>query len=141
MLLMTLQKAISALIVTTTALILTFPCHADESTKAVEKLVRFIDEQMEETWRSRQLVPSNRSSGAAFLRRASLDITGSIPSADKVRTFLADKSVNKREQVVEQWLKGIRLRFGRLVVLLGHLLEQLEHVLYADSAVAVEVVG
>ena len=100
MLFMTLRKAILALVVTTTVLILTFPCHADDSTNAVEKLVRFIDEQMEETWRSRQLVLSVRSSDAAFLRRASLDITGSIPSADKVRTFLADKSDNKRERVV-----------------------------------------
>ena len=101
-----LKSVCSVWIVATTVLITALACHADESTKSAERLVRFIDQQMTEKWRSQQLVPSARSSDAEFLRRASLDINGTIPSADVVRAFLADKSKNKRQQVVEQWLKS-----------------------------------
>jgi hypothetical protein len=37
-----------------------------------------------------------------FIRRASLDITGRIPSADEVKAFLADTSANKRDALVDR---------------------------------------
>lgn len=41
---------------------------------------------------------------ATFLRRVTLDLTGSIPSAEEVQTFIADSSEEKRSQVVDQLL-------------------------------------
>jgi len=38
---------------------------------------------------------------AEFLRRISLDLTGTIPNSDRVRTFIGDVAKRKREQMVD----------------------------------------
>jgi len=45
-----------------------------------------------------------RCSDAEFLRRATLDLAGRIPSRDEVRTFLADASPDKRTVLVDRLL-------------------------------------
>src|SRR5215510_8932294 len=42
------------------------------------------------------------SSDEEFLRRAYLDATGFLPTADKVRSFKADTDPNKRDKLVDQ---------------------------------------
>eukprot|EP00913_Durusdinium_trenchii_P022822 g21426.t1 len=44
------------------------------------------------------------TSDAEFLRRITLDLTGTIPTAAQVRAFLADKSADKRVKVVDRLL-------------------------------------
>jgi hypothetical protein len=51
------------------------------------------------------LEPSPRSSDSDFLRRVSLDITGTLPTPSAVREFLADRDPNKRANLVETLLK------------------------------------
>lgn len=41
---------------------------------------------------------------ATFLRRVTLDLSGTIPTADEVRTFVADSSPDKRSQRIDQLL-------------------------------------
>ncbi|MCA9007226.1 MAG: DUF1549 domain-containing protein, partial [Planctomycetaceae bacterium] len=41
---------------------------------------------------------------ATFLRRITLDLTGTIPSAEKVRAFVADSSADKRVQEIDRLL-------------------------------------
>src|SRR5438876_460913 len=41
---------------------------------------------------------------ADFVRRAYLDFTGVIPTADQARAFLADKAGNKRERLIDELL-------------------------------------
>ena len=48
--------------------------------------------------------PSGLCTDAEFIRRVSLDITGILPSGDRVRDFLADKSPNKRQKLINQLL-------------------------------------
>lgn len=48
--------------------------------------------------------PAPLSEDAEFLRRISLDLTGSIPDSSSVRTFLADTSPTKRIQKVDELL-------------------------------------
>jgi hypothetical protein len=43
---------------------------------------------------------------AEFLRRVGLDLRGRIPSVEEVRTFLADKSPDKRTKHIDQMLGG-----------------------------------
>ena len=43
---------------------------------------------------------------AEFLRRAYLDFTGRIPTAEQARTFLADKSPTKRAKLIDDLLAG-----------------------------------
>ena len=43
-------------------------------------------------------------SDADFLRRISIDLVGAIPTVDRVRTFLADSSPDKRARLVDELL-------------------------------------
>lgn len=51
------------------------------------------------------IVPSELCTDAEFLRRVSLDLTGTLPSAGEVESFLADSSPDKRSRKVEELLE------------------------------------
>jgi hypothetical protein len=48
--------------------------------------------------------PAPLASDAEFLRRITLDLTGTIPTATEARAFLADKTANKRELLIDRLL-------------------------------------
>lgn len=50
--------------------------------------------------------PSAVSDDLTFLRRVSLDVTGSLPSSDTARSFLSDKRKDKRSIIIEELLKS-----------------------------------
>ena len=50
------------------------------------------------------IVPSELCSDVEFLRRVSLDMTGTLPTSTEVLAFLADKSANKRSRKIEELL-------------------------------------
>jgi Protein of unknown function (DUF1549)/Protein of unknown function (DUF1553) len=50
--------------------------------------------------------PSDNASDAEFFRRASLDVTGTLPTSDQVRSFLADNSPNKRMKAIDTLLES-----------------------------------
>jgi hypothetical protein len=54
--------------------------------------------------KSLNLPPSRRCSDGEFIRRASVDTTGTLPAADEVRKFLADPSPDKRDRLIESLL-------------------------------------
>jgi Protein of unknown function (DUF1553)/Protein of unknown function (DUF1549)/Bacterial Ig-like domain (group 2) len=64
----------------------------------------FIDEQILAKLRRLNVPPSGLCDDATFLRRACLDVTGALPEPDEVRTFLADRSPNKREKKIDELL-------------------------------------
>ncbi|HEV7999840.1 MAG TPA: DUF1549 domain-containing protein [Planctomycetaceae bacterium] len=51
------------------------------------------------------IVPSELANDSDFLRRVSLDLTGSLPTADEVVAFLADKSPDKRHRKIDELLE------------------------------------
>ncbi len=61
----------------------------------------FIDELATAKLRQLNLPPSPPATDAEFLRRAQLDTTGTLPTADEVRAFLADPAPDKRDRVIE----------------------------------------
>lgn len=76
------------------------------SVSAKEPLPRhnFIDDKLIAKWKDLGLTPSPLCDDAEFLRRASLDLIGTLPTPEEVRSFLADKAANKRARVVDQLL-------------------------------------
>ena len=61
----------------------------------------FIDRYVFAKLRKLNIVPSELSSDAEFLRRLCLDVTGTLPPPDRVREFETSRDPNKREKVVD----------------------------------------
>jgi hypothetical protein len=64
-----------------------------------------IDELVLAKLRRLGVVPSELSSDAEFLRRMSLDITGTLPQPDEITSFVADSSADKRDRKIDELLE------------------------------------
>src|SRR5262249_49924813 len=51
------------------------------------------------------IVPSERCTDTEFLRRISLDLTGTLPTPTEIETFLADPSCGKRARKIDELLE------------------------------------
>ena len=60
-----------------------------------------IDEHVFAKLRKFNILPSHLSSDGEFLRRACLDVTGTLPPPERVREFLSDQDPRKRNQLIE----------------------------------------
>jgi len=65
----------------------------------------FIDRHVNRQLRRLNILPSPRCDDAAFLRRAYLDIIGTLPTEQEARRFLEDDSPNRRAQLVDRLLE------------------------------------
>jgi hypothetical protein len=75
--------------------------------EAYDKFPRrnFIDELVVPKWRNLHLAPSQVADDATFVRRAYLDASGVLPTAEEVENFLADSDTEKRSKLVEILVK------------------------------------
>ena len=55
-------------------------------------------------WRQLGVVPSAPADDATFLRRATIDICGSLPTSDEVAEYLADTRSDKRSRLIDRLL-------------------------------------
>ena len=63
-----------------------------------------IDRRIEEAWKDAGVTPAGVVDDAGFLRRAHLDLLGSIPTGDEVLAFLKDARPDKRALKVDELL-------------------------------------
>jgi Protein of unknown function (DUF1553)/Protein of unknown function (DUF1549) len=63
-----------------------------------------IDARAADRWRELGLVPSPPCTDAEFLRRAMLDVIGTVPTPDEVEEFLSDNDPGKRDKLVDRLL-------------------------------------
>lgn len=59
---------------------------------------------LKKAWAQKGVTPAALADDATFLRRVYVDIVGTIPPPEKVLSFLADTSANKREKLVDELL-------------------------------------
>ncbi len=64
-----------------------------------------IDEMVQAKLRKLGIVPSPVCTDAEFLRRVSIDVTGTLPTPQEVETFLAESSKDKRHHKIDELLK------------------------------------
>jgi hypothetical protein len=64
----------------------------------------FVDKAVFEKLRTLGIPASQIADDATFLRRVSVDITGTLPSAEQTETFLADPSPDKRDRLIDELL-------------------------------------
>lgn len=68
------------------------------------RAVNFIDRLVQAKLRRLNVVPSDLSGDAEFLRRVTIDTIGSLPSPEEVRKFLADTDPDKRAKKIDELL-------------------------------------
>lgn len=71
-------------------------------------LAAWIDGKLDASWKAKKLAPRDVASDEVFLRRAYLELTGSIPSVAEARDFLESTSASKREQLIRTLLDDKR---------------------------------
>lgn len=71
---------------------------------AAAALAAPIDAALQAEWAQRGVVPAAPIDDATWLRRASLDLRGTIPAASEVAAFLADPSNDRRERKLDDFL-------------------------------------
>jgi hypothetical protein len=64
-----------------------------------------IDELVFQKWKTLGIQPARVCSDEVFVRRASLDVIGTLPTVQEVRQFLLDRSPHKRQTLISQLLE------------------------------------
>ena len=64
----------------------------------------FIDQLISKKMSADGVTPATGATDAEFLRRASLDLTGRIPSPEQAEAFLSDSSAGKRDALIDRLL-------------------------------------
>jgi hypothetical protein len=76
---------------------------SDRSYSPVTRRSR-VDRLLAKQWRQLRIEPSPPADDATFLRRATLDICGTLPTPDEVREYLADHRLDKRSRLIDTLL-------------------------------------
>lgn len=64
----------------------------------------FIDTLAVAKWKKLGIVPSDLCTDAEFIRRATLDLCGTLPTPDETRRFLSDAAKDKRAHLIDRLL-------------------------------------
>ena len=79
-----------------------------------------IDSYISADFQTNGITPAPKSRDWEFVRRITLDLTGRIPTADRVLTFVADTAPDKRAKLIEElmakpeWIDKWTMYFGDL---------------------------
>jgi hypothetical protein len=64
-----------------------------------------VDKATTKKWHELNIAPSELCSDEVFIRRAYLDITGTLPNAEDTLAFVADKDAAKRDKLIDKLLE------------------------------------
>lgn len=68
--------------------------------------VNFVDDEIFGAMEAAGVKPTRLVTDEEYIRRVTLDLTGDIPTAARVKSFLADIRADKREQLVDELLQS-----------------------------------
>ena len=68
--------------------------------------VALIDEQITKGWKDNKSFPSDRCTDHEFIRRASLDIVGRIPTVEEINAFMKHSEPTRRSWLINAMLDG-----------------------------------
>lgn len=71
-------------------------------------LAAWLDTTFDGLWKQAGVTAAPRADDATFLRRATLDLVGTIPPVPQTREFLADRSPDKRQKLIARLLADPR---------------------------------
>jgi hypothetical protein len=80
----------------------------------------FIDQYLFSAMKDANLAPAGKTNDFEFIRRVTLDLTGRIPTATQVQTFVTDVSPDKRAKLIDtlldspEWVDKWTMYFGDL---------------------------
>ncbi len=81
---------------------------AKEAATQQPEMSRRIDQLLAESWSAVGITPADTTSDAEFVRRITLDLTGTLPRVSDVRAFLQDSSPDKRRRLIDRLLNSPR---------------------------------
>jgi hypothetical protein len=64
----------------------------------------YVDELAVARWKKLGIVPSDLCTDGEFIRRATLDLCGRLPTPDEVRGFLSNKAADRRAKLIDKLL-------------------------------------
>lgn len=70
-----------------------------------QSLASPVDRFMADLWQRLNVIPSSPASDATFIRRATLDICGTLPTPAEVRAYVEDSSKDKRRRLIDRLLE------------------------------------
>ena len=79
--------------------------HLPDAAFAHFKPANFVDELVLAKWKKLGIAPSENCTDEEFIRRASLDAIGTLPTPAEVRAFAADAAPDKRAKLVDRLLE------------------------------------
>ncbi len=77
--------------------------YTGESSSATTS-TNLIDQFIYTAFKQQGITPAAKTNDYEFIRRVTLDLTGRIPTADRVTSFVADTTPNKRANLIEELL-------------------------------------
>src|SRR5262249_10608192 len=77
------------------------PMPTATASQDAQALAAKIDEYIALHWNAAKAQPAPLADDAEFCRRVHLDLAGRIPLVSEIRSFLDDKSTDKRRQLVD----------------------------------------
>ncbi|RME91128.1 MAG: DUF1549 domain-containing protein, partial [Verrucomicrobia bacterium] len=69
------------------------------------RILNAVDKAVFPQWRRLGITPARPCTDAVFLRRAYLDVIGTLPTMAEARAFLADRRPDKRRRLVDELLE------------------------------------
>lgn len=92
----------------------TFPARKDfiDPAHGGSEYVALIDQSIRKGWKDNKVHPSERCSDHEFIRRASLDIIGRIPTVEEITAYMKQPESKRRSWLINAMLDGKEYGYG-----------------------------